>query len=86
MLYEGITLTTLNKGPGHWPGTALPSQDGNVVVAGHRVTHSRPFRHIDNRSADHGAVHDRGHDHRCADDDGRASADAGAVAHQRARS
>jgi len=47
VLFEGITLTTLNKGPGHWPGTALPSQDGNVVVAGHRVTHSRPFRHID---------------------------------------
>jgi sortase A len=47
VLFEGITLTTLNKGPGHWPGTALPSQDGNVVVAGHRVTHTRPFRHID---------------------------------------
>ncbi len=47
VLFEGVTLTTLNKGPGHWPGTALPSQSGNVVVAGHRVTHSRPFRHID---------------------------------------
>ncbi len=47
MLFEGVTLTTLNKGPGHWPGTALPSQTGNVVVAGHRVTHSRPFRNID---------------------------------------
>ena len=47
VLFEGVTLTTLNKGPGHWPGTALPSQTGNVVVAGHRVTHSRPFRNID---------------------------------------
>ncbi len=47
-LFEGVTLTTLNKvGVGHWPGTALPSQPGNVVVAGHRVTHSRPFRNID---------------------------------------
>jgi sortase A len=47
-LFEGVTLTTLNKvGVGHWPGTALPSQSGNVVVAGHRVTHSRPFRNID---------------------------------------
>ncbi|HTN79875.1 MAG TPA: class E sortase [Acidimicrobiales bacterium] len=47
-LFEGVTLTTLNKvGVGHWPGTALPSQVGNVVVAGHRVTHSRPFRNID---------------------------------------
>lgn len=47
-LFEGVTLTTLNRvGVGHWPGTALPSQAGNVVVAGHRVTHSRPFRNID---------------------------------------
>ena len=47
-LFEGVTLTTLNKvGVGHWPGTALPSQVGNVVIAGHRVTHSRPFRNID---------------------------------------
>jgi sortase A len=47
-LFEGVTLTTLNRvGVGHWPGTALPSQSGNVVVAGHRVTHSRPFRNID---------------------------------------
>jgi sortase A len=46
-LYEGITLTTLDKGPGHWPGTAMPGQIGNVVIAGHRVSHDKPFRHID---------------------------------------
>ncbi|MGE3323809.1 MAG: sortase [Acidimicrobiia bacterium] len=46
-LRQGITLTTLDKGPGHWPGTALPGGIGNMVVAGHRVTHSKPFRHID---------------------------------------
>ena len=46
-VYDGVLLTTLNKGPGHWPGTALPGQLGNVVIAGHRVTHSRPFRHLD---------------------------------------
>jgi sortase A len=45
--YDGVLLTTLSKGPGHWPGTAMPGQLGNVVIAGHRVTHSRPFRHID---------------------------------------
>ena len=43
---EGITLGTLAKGPGHWPGSAMPGEVGNVVVAGHRVTHSRPFRNI----------------------------------------
>ena len=46
-LYEGIALSTIDQGPSHWPGTALPGQLGNVVVAGHRVTHSHPFRHID---------------------------------------
>jgi sortase A len=46
-MYEGITLTTLNRGPGHWPGTAMPGHQGNVVIAGHRVSHDKPFRNID---------------------------------------
>lgn len=46
-LFEGIRLTTLDNGPGHWPGTALPGDDGNVVVAAHRTSHSEPFRNID---------------------------------------
>ena len=46
-LWEGVTLNTLNRGPGHWPGTAMPGQVGNVVVGGHRVSHDKPFRHID---------------------------------------
>jgi sortase A len=46
-LYEGVSLSSLDRGPGHWPGTALPGQPGNVVVAGHRVSHARPFRHLD---------------------------------------
>jgi sortase A len=46
-MYEGITLTTLNHGPGHWPGTAMPGHPGNVVVAGHRVSHDKPFRNLD---------------------------------------
>lgn len=46
-MYEGIRLTTLDRGPGHWPGTAMPGQTGNVVVAGHRVSHAKPFRNID---------------------------------------
>lgn len=46
-LYQGITLTTLDRGPGHWPGTALPGQLGNVVVGGHRTSHDKPFRHVD---------------------------------------
>jgi sortase A len=46
-LLEGIRLTTLDAGPGHWPGTAMPGQIGNVVVAGHRVSHGQHFRHLD---------------------------------------
>ena len=46
-IYEGITLTTLDHGPGHWPGTAMPGKFGNVVIAGHRVSHDKPFRNLD---------------------------------------
>ncbi len=46
-MFEGIRLTTLDYGPGHWPGTALPGQIGNVVVGGHRTSKHRVFRHVD---------------------------------------
>ena len=46
-MYEGVSLTVLDIGPGHWPGTAMPGHRGNVVVAGHRTSHDRPFRNID---------------------------------------
>lgn len=47
-LNQGISLRSIDRGPSHWPGTALPgSSTGNTVIAGHRVTHTHPFRHID---------------------------------------
>jgi sortase A len=46
-LHEGIRLTTLDRGPGHWPGSAMPGQVGNVVVAGHRTSHGAHFRDTD---------------------------------------
>ena len=46
-LHEGVTLTAIDRGPSHWPGTAMPGQPGNVVVAGHRVTHTQPFYDLD---------------------------------------
>ncbi len=46
-LMQGVTLRNIDFGPSQWPGTAMPGQAGNVVIAGHRVTHSRPFRNID---------------------------------------
>ena len=46
-LQQGVTLRNIDLGPSHWPGTAMPGQPGNVVVMGHRVTKTRPFRYID---------------------------------------
>lgn len=46
-LYQGTSLSSIDRGPSQWPGTALPGHLGNVVVAGHRVTHSHPFRRMD---------------------------------------
>jgi sortase A len=46
-IYQGITLNNIDLGPSHWPGTAYPGQLGNAVFAGHRVTHTHPFLHID---------------------------------------
>jgi len=46
-VFEGITLTVIDHGPGHWPGSALPCQVGNTVFPGHRVTHSHPFLNLD---------------------------------------
>ncbi len=46
-IFHGISLRSIDRGPSHWPGTALPGERGNAVFAGHRVTHSRPFRNLD---------------------------------------
>lgn len=46
-LHVGMTLTAINRGPSMWPGTALPGQVGNLVVAGHRTTYGGPFRSLD---------------------------------------
>jgi sortase A len=43
---EGITLTAINRGPGHWPGTPKPGEPGNMVVAGHRTTYTKPFNRL----------------------------------------
>lgn len=46
-MYEGIRLSTLEHGPGHWPGTAMPGELGNVVVGGHRTSSHQVFRNVD---------------------------------------
>ena len=46
-IFEGVWLTVVDHGPGHWPGSARPGQIGNAVFAGHRVTHTHPFLDLD---------------------------------------
>jgi sortase A len=45
-IFHGITLRNIDHGPSHWPGTAMPGENGNAVFAGHRVTHTHPFLRI----------------------------------------
>lgn len=40
---EGVGVEDLKKGPGHYPGTALPGEAGNAAIAGHRTTYGAPF-------------------------------------------
>jgi sortase A len=46
-IFQGVWLTVVDHGPGHWPGTAMPGRVGNTVFAGHRVTHTHPFLNVD---------------------------------------
>jgi len=47
VVVEGVSHEDLKKGPGHYPGTALPGQVGNVVISGHRTTYGAPFNRLD---------------------------------------
>lgn len=46
-IVEGTSDADLEKGPGHYVGTALPGQVGNFAVAGHRVGKGEPFLNLD---------------------------------------
>jgi sortase A len=43
---QGTDELSLEKGPGHYPGTALPGMGQTVAIAGHRTTYLAPFRRI----------------------------------------
>jgi sortase A len=43
----GVSPSVLNQGVGQWVGTSEPGTAGNVVLAGHRTTWSRPFYDLD---------------------------------------
>lgn len=43
VVVNGVGVEELKTGPGHYPGTALPGEVGNVVLSGHRTTYGAPF-------------------------------------------
>jgi sortase A len=47
VMVQGTDSSSLRKGPGHYPHTALPGEPGTVAVAGHRTTYLAPFKTID---------------------------------------
>jgi len=47
VVVEGVSHEDLKKGPGHYPGTAVPGAVGNMVVSGHRTTYGAPFNRLD---------------------------------------
>ncbi len=44
---EGVSTDDLKKGPGHYPATPLPGEEGNFALAGHRTTYGKPFWSLD---------------------------------------
>ncbi|WP_092530413.1 class E sortase [Amycolatopsis arida] len=46
-IQEGVDSAALEVGPGHYKGTAMPGEPGNVGVAGHRVGKGAPFNDLD---------------------------------------
>lgn len=51
LVVEGVSEAALRAGAGHYPGTPLPGEVGNVGIAGHRVTYGRPFHRLDELAA-----------------------------------
>jgi sortase A len=43
---QGTDASSLRKGPGHYPSTALPGLGRTVAIAGHRTTYLAPFRRV----------------------------------------
>lgn len=46
VIVEGVSQGALAKGPGHYPGTAMPGEIGNFAIAGHRTGWGQPFHRL----------------------------------------
>jgi sortase A len=47
IVVEGVEVSDLKKGPGHYSDSPLPGQPGNAAIAGHRTTYGAPFNRLD---------------------------------------
>jgi sortase (surface protein transpeptidase) len=47
VVVEGTAQVQLAQGPGHYLDTAMPGQEGNFALAGHRVGRGSPFLDLD---------------------------------------
>ena len=47
IVVEGVQVSDLKRGPGHYPDSPLPGQPGNAAIAGHRTTYGAPFNRLD---------------------------------------
>ena len=47
VVLEGTQEEQLSQGPGHYVGSAMPGEEGNVALAGHRVGKGSPFLELD---------------------------------------
>lgn len=62
---SGMTDRQFDRGMGWWPGTALPGEEGNMVLAGHRTVRPRPLWDVQKlRAGDEIIVTRRGARHR----------------------
>ncbi|TCP54047.1 LPXTG-site transpeptidase (sortase) family protein [Tamaricihabitans halophyticus] len=46
-IQEGTGTESLDLGPGHYTGTAMPGEPGNFAIAGHRDGKGAPFNDLD---------------------------------------
>ena len=46
LVREGVSADVLDEGPGHYRDTGAPGSGRTIGIAGHRVTHTRPFLRI----------------------------------------
>jgi sortase A len=49
---SGVSLSVIDRGVAQWAGTVGPGEDGNLVLAGHRTTYTKPFADLDKLRVD----------------------------------